>query len=256
MEDCNGALTPCATSLPNVPNQSEVNKNLPYDALVGSLLWLSLGTRGDICYSVHILSKYTKCYNMELWNYGKRILRFLKQTMNDTLIFNAKPGTDGNATEFRLIGYCDSSFADDKQDRHSTFGYCIFYNGMNCVSWSSKKTDTVVLSTCEAEYFAITRLTQELTFFKQLINELFANSIHGFMIYCDNKAAINLATKSTDHGRSKHIDIRLFFIRELVKSKKVLQLEYIKSEDQISDIFTKGLNKEILIKHKSQLNIL
>ena len=91
-------------------------------------------------------------------------------------------------------------------------------------------------------------------FFKQLINELSANSIHGFKIYCDNKSAINLATNSSNHGRSKHIDIRLFFIRELVKAK-VLQLEYIKSEEQISDIFTKGLNKETLTKLKSQLNI-
>ena len=186
-----------------------------------------------------------------MWSYGKRILRYLKQTMNDTLIFNSK----SNTNKSEIIGYCDSSFADDKLDRHSTFGYCIFYNGMNCVSWSSKKTDTVVLSTCEAEYFAITKLTQELMFFKQLINELSANSIHGFKIYCDNKSAINLATNSSNHGRSKHIDIRLFFIRELVKAK-VLQLEYIKSEEQISDMFTKGLNKEIFTKHKSQLNIL
>ena len=62
---------------------------------------------------------------------------------------------------------------------------------MNCMS---KETDTVVLSTFEAEYFAITTLTQELMFFKQLINELFANSISGIKIYCDNKSSVNLAT--------------------------------------------------------------
>ena len=167
MEECNGAITSCSTKLPEEPNESKLNKQILYEALIGILLWISLVTRGDICFSVHQLSKYTKCYNNELWTYGKRILRYLKPTMNDSLTFISK----SNTSKSELIGFCDSSFGDDRSDRRSTFGYCIYYN-QNCISWTSKKTDTVVLSTCEAEYFAITRLTQELMFFKQLINEL------------------------------------------------------------------------------------
>ena len=249
MEDCNGCATPCTTKLPEISNESEPDKRIPYEALVGSLLWISLGTRGDICYSVHQLSKYVKCYNNEMWTFGKRVLRYLKQTMNKSLTFSSNP----NSTNSELIGYSDSSFADDKSDRRSTYGYCIYYN-QNCISWSSKKMDSVALSTCETEFVSVVKLAQEAIYLQQLINELFPNSIQHFKIYCDNKSAISLANNSTDHGRSKHIDIKYHFIRELIK-KKTLQLEYIDSENQTADIFTKGLNREKLNRHRLQLKI-
>ena len=150
MEDCNGCATPCTTKLPEISNESEPDKRIPYEALVGSLLWISLGTRGDICYSVHQLSKYVKCYNNEMWTCGKRVLRYLKQTMNESLTFSSNP----NSTNSELIGYSDSSFADDKSDRRSTYGYCIYYN-QNCISWSSKKMDSVALSACETEFVSV-----------------------------------------------------------------------------------------------------
>jgi hypothetical protein len=177
------------------------------------------------------------------------VLRYLKETMNESLTFSS----NSNSTNSELIGYSDSSFADDKSDRHSTYGYCIYYN-QNCISWSSKKMDSVALSTCEAEFVSVVKLVQEAIYFQQLINELFPNSIQHFKSYCDNKSAISLANNSTDHGRSKHIDIKYHFIRELIK-KKTLQLEYIDSENQTADIFTKGLNREKLNRHRLQLKI-
>ena len=61
-----------------------------------------------------------------MWNYGRRILRYLKQTMREALIFNGNNRAFDNATEFKLIGYCYNSFAVDKQGSHATFGCCIF----------------------------------------------------------------------------------------------------------------------------------
>ena len=92
MKDCNGVLTPCITQLLELPNKNfQPDKSIPYESLVGSLLWLSLGTRADIAFGVHQLSKYTKCYNSEMWSFGKRILRYLKQTMNDSCLLYTSP---------------------------------------------------------------------------------------------------------------------------------------------------------------------
>jgi len=255
MEDCNSSLTPCAIHLPEPPNKNiQPDKSIPYEALVGSLLWLSLGTRADIAFSVHTLSKYTKNYNAEMWTFGKRILRYLKHSMNDSLIFNSKIDSDLIMTDSSLIGFCDSSFADDKTDRKSTYGFCLYFNG-NCISWTSRKMESIALSTCEAEFISMTKLLQELLYFKQLINEILEKSINSMIIHSDNKSAITLATHSVDHGRSKHIDIKLHFIREHVKNN-ALQLQYLNSENQTADIFTKPLSREKFNKHKSKLNII
>ena len=254
MEDCNGSPTPCVIQLPEPPNKNiQPDKSIPYEALVGSLFWLSLGTRADIAFSVHNLSKYTKCYNAEMWSFGKRILRYLKQTMNDSLIFNSQIDSDRIMTNSSLIGFCDAVLRMTRQTEINLWLLSLF-NG-NCVSWTSRKMESVALSTCEAEFIAMTKLLQELFFFKQLINEILENSITSMIIHSDNKSAITLAIHSVDHGRSKHIDIKLHFIREHVKNN-ALQLQYLNSENQTADIFTKPLSREKFNKHKSKLNII
>jgi len=141
----------------------------------------------------------------------------------------------------------------DLVTRRSAIGYCI-YNNNNLVLWSSKKTDSIALSTCEAEFISVAKLTQEALYFQQLINEFYSESIKQFNIYCDNKSAINLATNSNDHGRSKHIDIGMSFVRDHMQGK-TLVLEYIDTTTQTADIFTKGLSREKFLKHKYELNL-
>src|SRR5580765_6085538 len=117
-----------------------------------------------------------------MWSFGKRILRYLKQTMNDSLTFTSQITSNQFNTTSKLVGFCDASWADDKSDRRSTYGYCVYFN-VNCVSLKSRKQEFVALSTCEAEFFAIAKLLQELLFFKQLLNEMFENSITTMIIY-------------------------------------------------------------------------
>jgi len=188
-----------------------------------------------------------------MWSFGKRILRYLKQTMNDSLTFTSQITSNQFNTTSKLVGFCDASWADDKSDRRSTYGYCVYFNG-NCVSWTSRKQESVALSTCEAEFIAIAKLLQELLFFKQLLNEMFDQSITSMIIYTDNQSAINLSSHSINHIRSKHIDIKLHFIRDHIKSKS-LQLQFIDSQHQTADIFTKPLNRDKLNQHKFKLNL-
>ena len=106
--------------------------------------------------------------------------------------------------------------------------------------WSSRKQELVVLSTAEAEYIAATHATKEGIWLRQLIGELFGHSDDPTTLYCDNQAAITLATTDNFHARTKHIDIRYHFIRQEVDSG-TFKLIYCPTEDMVADILTKAL---------------
>ena len=61
------------------------------------------------------------------------------------------------------------------------------------------------------------------------------------IVYCDNTSAINISKNPVQHSKTKHIDIRHHFIRELVENKIVV-IEHVATKNQLSDIFTKALD--------------
>jgi hypothetical protein len=104
----------------------------------------------------------------------------------------------------------------------------------------SKKQSIVALSTAEAEYIAIASALQELIWITHYLSELHLKDEAIPILRSDNQAAIQIATNDTLHSRSKHIDIRYHFIREIVRRKEV-ELKWINTADQEADINTKGL---------------
>ena len=108
------------------------------------------------------------------------------------------------------------------------------------VSWSSKRQDTISLSTTEAEYIALTHAAKEAIWFKNLLSEIFAPITTPIQINSNNQSAIALAKDDRFHARTKHIDIRYHFIRYVVEEGKV-RLTYCPTEDMTVDIFTKAL---------------
>merc|ERR1712212_1155612 len=111
----------------------------------------------------------------------------------------------------------------------------------------SKKQRIVALSTCEAEYMAMTYAMQEANFLRQLYSDITGCDRDTVHLHVDNKGAIALAKNPVHHQRSKHIDIRYHFIRSEVE-KKIVNLVYVPSNDNIADIFTKPVSKNKLIK--------
>jgi hypothetical protein len=109
------------------------------------------------------------------------------------------------------------------------------------VIWLSKKQTTVALSTAEAEYIAIATALQELLWMNQYLTELSLKDAETPVLRSDNQAAIQIATNDTLHSRSKHIDIRYHFIRDVVRRGEV-ELIWISTKDQEADINTKGLD--------------
>ncbi|CAM8899786.1 unnamed protein product [Rhodiola kirilowii] len=138
-----------------------------------------------------------------------------------------------------LVGYCDADWAGNAEDRKSTSGGC-FFLGNNLVSWFSKKQNSISLSTAEAEYIATGSCCTQLLWMKQMLSEYRVEQKE-MTLYCDNMSAISISKNPVHHSKTKHIDIRHHFIRELVE-QKVVTLKHVTTDKQLADIFTKPLD--------------
>ncbi|GKE25531.1 copia protein [Tanacetum coccineum] len=112
------------------------------------------------------------------------------------------------------------------------------------VSWSSKKQKSTVISSTEAKYIALSGCCTQILWMRSQLtdNGLGFNKIP---LYCDNKSAITLCCNNVQHSRFKHIDIRYHFIKEQVKNG-VVKLYFVRTEYQLTYIFTKALGRERL----------
>ena len=121
----------------------------------------------------------------------------------------------------------------------STSGYC-FTLGFGVFSWSSKKQEIVAQSTAEAEFVAATAAVNQALWLRKILTDLNLEQEESTKILVDNQAAIAISQNPVFHGKTKHFNIKLFFLREVQKNG-VVSLVYCKTEDQVADVFTKPL---------------
>jgi hypothetical protein len=256
-----GGQTP-AKSPNNKPVQPDAELTALYQRIVGSLNYASISTRPDITYAVHILSLHLKNPGPNHLTAAKVVLRYLKGTKDVGLIFHGQhPVVNAaNQLSLRMDAYSDSDWAGDTDDRHSTSGYVIQFNRAT-ISWRSKKQNRVALSSCEAEYYALCATMQEVMWFSQFLHEIFGfddryqphqQSPLQTVLHVDNQAAIQLSKYDVHHDRTKHIPLRYHFVREEIKSNQV-QVQYIPTEHQLADMFTKGLSKVLFNKFRNSV---
>jgi hypothetical protein len=124
-------------------------------------------------------------------------------------------------------------------DRKSTSGYC-FSVGSAMISWSSRKQGSVAQSTAEAEYIADSTTSREAVWLRKLLSDLLRSELEPTVIHCDKQSCIKLTENPVFHDRSKHIELRYHYIRDMIQ-RKVLSLQYVPTAEQIADIFTKPL---------------
>ena len=235
MQDSKPVNTPVSPDIKLVTTErvdDMCNQQL-YQAVIGSLLYLSTKTRPDIAYAVSSVAHFCAKPTKQHWTAVKRILRYLKGTSNFGLIYRED-------TPRGITGYSDADWAGDVGDRKSTSVY-VFLMGSAAISWKSSKQTCAALSTAEAEYVALSAAAQEAIWLQQLTSELLNDNIQEMTIFEDNQSTICLAKNQHIHGRTKHIDIKYHFIRDMVEAGRI-KLTYCASENMIADMLTKGLH--------------
>lgn len=233
MENCKPAATPMESRL-KLEKGDDVNRSSkPYRELVGCLAYVAQCSRPDLCASVNFFSQYQSCPTDEHWCYLKRILRYVKGTLDLGLEFQG-----GDQVE-ALIAYSDSDWGNDITDRRSVTGSILQVFG-GTVAWITRKQQTVALSSTEAELVALCTTACEGTWLRRLLFDL-GVGIEGPVTYFeDNQSCIKVTEEQRGSRRLKHMDIKFNFIRELVMDGQVA-IRYIPSEEQLADVMTKGL---------------
>lgn len=176
-----------------------------YHRLIGRLLYLTT-TRLDITYAVQTLSQFMQALTIHHFEVATHVLRYIKASPAQGLFFPA-------TSPLQLKAFSDSDWATCPNTRRSVTGYCVFL-GSSSISWKSKKQSTVSRSPSEAEYHALASTTCELQWLTYLLQDLQVPSITPALLYCDSKSACHIASNSSFHERTKHIDIDCHVIRE------------------------------------------
>ncbi|CAH2089057.1 unnamed protein product [Euphydryas editha] len=240
MQSCKSVSTPMEVNCKfNTKCDTLSENNCPYRELIGGLMYLSVCTRPDISYALSQLSQFNTAFTKDHWLAAKRILRYLSGTTDYGLVYVKTGNLD-------ISVYADADWANDLTDRKSYSGFVVKLGG-STVNWESRKQRCVALSSTEAEYLAIGDACKELCFVRNFMNEIFGKQFV-CKVYSDNQSALRLLeVKEYCHRKTKHIDIRYHFVKDLIKNNNVIT-EYMSTEHMIADVLTKPLGR---IKHLS-----
>ena len=216
--------------------------NKPYRNLVGALLYATI-TRPDIQVSVSILAQFSEDPGIAHWNAAIRVLRYLKATLDLCLDFKPTKCPKGQ----ELIAYVDASFDSCIITSRSRTGYFLSFCGC-IITWRSSLQPIVALSTCEAEYVAMSRAAQDVVCMRRVLRDLgFAQS--ATQMFGDNSAALKLADNDMVRPRTRHIRRRYHYIREQVTAGLIVAVKIAGTENP-ADFLTKVLGKRLFDKQR------
>ena len=237
LSQAKSATTPADVNVKLVKDDgvSKPVNQVNYQSMVGSLLYASIATRPDIAQAVGAVSKFNSCPTEAHLTAVKRIFRYLKGAINLCIKYE-------RSADNRLVGFSDTDWARDMNDRHSTTGDLFMMSGA-AIAWSSKKQPIVALSTTEAEYVALSAATQEAVGLSRLLSDIKAPPQTPILIKEDNQGTIAIARNPVSHSRTKHIDIKFYYVREALEAG-IIDLIYCLTEQTTADILTKPLARQ------------
>ena len=220
---------------PKTDSEKKQMVDKPYRPVLGSVMWGQLATRPDLSFAVSLLSRFQADPGIEHWKALLHVIGYVRNTMNYGLTYSRD-------MDLTPIAYVDADYGGCHDTRRSTSGF-VFTMAGGAVTWSSKRQATVALSTVEAEYVAMSRCAQQMTWMQTWLDEVEVEHMLPGIIKGDSRGAIALSKTTKDHGKVKHIDIRHHYLHELVKSKSIL-FEQVTSADNLADLFTKPLARD------------
>lgn len=252
MFECNSVTTPMDENFDHSILKREKSENEIIEKncrkLIGFLMYAMSCSRPDICVSISILSRYQSCASLDLWNALKRVLRYIKGTLNLCLVYTRSK----NCVDI-ITGFVDSDWAGDRVDRKSTGGY--IFKVLNCsISWVSRKQPTVSLSSTESEFVALSMAASEACWLSNLYCSLSGSQLP-VVLFEDNLPVISLCKNSQFHHKLKHIDVKVLFVREKVSAKQII-LKHIGTDEQPADVLTKPLGRVKFQKFRDMIGLI
>ncbi|XP_019176458.1 PREDICTED: uncharacterized protein LOC109171834 [Ipomoea nil] len=245
MTDCKPLATPAAVTKAVTPSTQPFDNLTQYRRIVGALQYLTI-TRPDLSYAVNRLCQFMHSPIVDHWGLLKRVLRYIKGTIDFGLRLSATSST-------AIHAYSDSDWASCPIDRKSTSGYAVFL-GSNLVSWLSRKQRTVARSSTEAEYKALADVSAEVTWIVSVLREIGLYSGCPATLWCDNLGATYLCANPVFHARTKHVEIDYHFVRDRVAAGDFV-VNFVSTRDQLADVFTKPLPASRFAMLRDKLNV-
>ncbi|KAI3473517.1 hypothetical protein Pfo_031396 [Paulownia fortunei] len=216
---------------PKNDEEQEYVTKVPYANAIDSLMYAMVCTRPDISQAVGVVSRYMHDPDKGHWQAVKWILWYILNTVDFGLVFE-QDGKIGQS----IVRYCDSDYACDLDKRRSTTGY-LFTFVKASVSWKFTLQSTVALFITEAEYMVVTEAVKEVIWLQSLLEDLGVGQKH-IIVHCDSQSAIHLAKNQVLHARTKHINIRYHFVREILEEGNI-HLQKIHTTENPADMMTK-----------------
>ncbi|XP_039033529.1 secreted RxLR effector protein 161-like [Hibiscus syriacus] len=214
-----------------------------YRSIVCALQYIVI-TRPDVAFVVNRVCQFMQTPLDVHFLAVKRILRYLQGTIDFGLRFTP-------SSRMALTGFADANWGSDVDDRRSTSGFCIYFCG-NLVSWSSRKQQVVARSTAEAEYRSVACAAPEMVWLQSLLGELHVVSHGKATLLCDNTSVVVVCANLVLHSKFKHVELDLFFVREMVAMGQ-LQVHEVPAVEQVADVLTKPLSASWFLKHRQRL---
>lgn len=248
MSSCSPAKTPEADARSLVPSDddeellSEEAKHT-YQSITGGLMFAMVTCRPDLAHAVNMLARRMSAPRAIDMKAARRALKYLRGRERLGLLF--KYGADSSAPT--LTAYADSDWANDPVQRKSTTGYIVFYNGA-AISWHSGLQSTISLSTCEAEYVALSECSREVDYLRSIVAFVQHPENSPTAIFEDNQGTIDLVGNPVHHRRTKHVEVKYHYIRDAQESGRVL-VHKVHTSLNHADILTKATDVTTFTRH-------
>ncbi|XP_039307881.1 secreted RxLR effector protein 161-like [Solenopsis invicta] len=236
MSNCKPVKTPIEEGFPGEDVLKEkLITDKPFKELIGCLMYLMNTSRPDLSLSVNKLSRFQRCPTESLWKGVKRILRYLQSTVDLALLY-----PKNSKLKEQLVGFADADWAGDTFDRKSTSGFMVKLFGAT-VTWTTRKQNTVALSSTEAELVSLCELICDLLWIVRILLDLDLVIDFPITLFEDNQSCIRAALSNNFNKRLKHVDVKYHFICDLIKKKEIFEVKYLSTNAQTADILTKPL---------------
>jgi hypothetical protein len=224
-------------------------KHSRYRTGVGKLLYLVKYSRPDIANCVRELSK---CLDGPTETSYKELLRAIKYVLNTNDKGLKMHQMSGASRDIVTINcYTDSDYAGDPDTRRSVSGHVMYLDG-SPISWRSKSQSTVTLSSTEAEWIALCDAVKEVMFLFNVLADMEINVELPVQVHVDNQGAVHMSKNNSTTSRTKHIDVRYKYIRELIDDG-MIEVTFVPTRDNDADLFTKNLPSELFQLHADKL---